>query len=333
MKASGAVRDRPVSPTCDRPFNGNRLPQHGVKTPSSAASSRGQQARQDEQLTQEIQSKRAARFSRPTLQSDVQRIVELYRRAGRTTCASCPRSSTSRTIASTSCSRSTRAQDQRQGDRVRRQFGAYSGYRLRDVIKTGQSSILSFLKTTILRSRPNRVGSRAAAPLLSQERLCGCAYRFGRRRVRSRRQRLRPDFTIDEGDRLQFRRHRHPVWRARTSIPHCCAANCASPPRHLHAELLEKAVEEMTIEMSKRGYALRPCARAATVISRRATSTSCSSVEEGARAYIERIQCARQHAYPRLRDPAQFDIAEGDATTRFWSTARSAAEESRILRM
>ena len=37
----------------------------------------------DEQLTAEIQSKPRGTLSRPTVQADVQRIVEIYRRSGR----------------------------------------------------------------------------------------------------------------------------------------------------------------------------------------------------------------------------------------------------------
>ncbi len=58
----------------------------------------------DEQLSAEIQSKPRGTLSRPMVQSDAQRIAEIY-----LTSASIPKSSSSRTTASTSFSRSPRA--------------------------------------------------------------------------------------------------------------------------------------------------------------------------------------------------------------------------------
>ena len=55
----------------------------------------------DEQLTGEIQSKPRGTLSRPMVQSDAQRIAEIYRHAGRYDVhGRCLKSSSSRTIAS-----------------------------------------------------------------------------------------------------------------------------------------------------------------------------------------------------------------------------------------
>ena len=83
-----------------------------------------------------------------------------------------------------------------------------------------------------------------------------------------------------------------------------------------NAELVEKSVEEMTIEMSRRGYAF------ATVRPRGDRNFEARQVsivfvvEEGARAYIERINLrgntrTRDHVIRR-----EFDISEGDAYNR-----------------
>jgi outer membrane protein insertion porin family len=63
----------------------------------------------DEQLSAEIQSKPRGTLSRPMVQSDAQRIAEIYRRPAVMTSASTPKSSSSRTTASISFSRSPRA--------------------------------------------------------------------------------------------------------------------------------------------------------------------------------------------------------------------------------
>src|SRR5437660_5653252 len=76
--ATGLFADvRPV-------FNGNRLLITVVENSViSRIQFEGNKRVKDEQLTQEIQSKPCGALSRPTVQSDVQRIVEVYRRAGR----------------------------------------------------------------------------------------------------------------------------------------------------------------------------------------------------------------------------------------------------------
>ena len=91
----------------------------------------------------------------------------------------------------------------------------------------------------------------------------------------------------------------------------------ASPGDVYNAEAVEKTVEDMT-DRSRASAATRSrrCARAATAISRRGRSISSSSVEEGARAYIERINI---RGNTRTRDYVirrEFDIAEGDAYNR-----------------
>src|SRR5882757_1976183 len=76
--ATGLFQDvRPV-------FNGNRLLITVVENSViSRIQFEGNKRVKDEQITHEIQSKPRGALSRPTVQSDVQRIVEIYRRAGR----------------------------------------------------------------------------------------------------------------------------------------------------------------------------------------------------------------------------------------------------------
>ena len=89
-----------------------------------------------------------------------------------------------------------------------------------------------------------------------------------------------------------------------------------SPGGTYNAEMVEKSVEEMTIEMSKRGYAfaqVRP--RGDRNFETRQVSVV-FVVEEGSRAYIERINL---RGNTRTRDYVirrEFDIAEGDAYNR-----------------
>jgi outer membrane protein insertion porin family len=268
----------------------------------------------DEQLLQEIQSKPRGPLSRSTVQSDVQRIVEVYRRAGRYDVRVEPKiidRSNNRVdlvFEIAEGSKTTVKEIDFAGNR------AYSGYRLRDLIKTGQSSILSFLKNNDLYD-PDRIES-------DRELLRRFYLKNGYADVRivSAVAEFNPvrkgfvlTFTIDEGGRYNFgaidiessvRDVDSSVLRSKLRF---------SPGNTYNAEMLEKAVEEMTIEMSKRGYAfarVRP--RGDRNVEAR-TISIVFVVEEGARAYIDRINVrgntrTRDHVIRR-----EFDIGEGDA--------------------
>jgi outer membrane protein insertion porin family len=97
----------------------------------------------DEQLKTEIQSKERGTFSRPLVQSDVQRIVELYRRTGRYEISVEPK------VIELPNSRVDLvfeiAEGGKTGIKTIEFVGnkAYSGYRLKEVIKTTETGIRS----------------------------------------------------------------------------------------------------------------------------------------------------------------------------------------------
>src|SRR4051812_15012503 len=99
----------------------------------------------DEQLTAEIQSKPRGTFSRPMVQSDVQRIVEIYRHSGRYDVSVTPE------IVEQPNNRVdlifTVSEGGKTGVKSIEFVGnhAFSSYRLKDVIKTHESNFLSFL--------------------------------------------------------------------------------------------------------------------------------------------------------------------------------------------
>jgi len=101
----------------------------------------------DEQLKLEIQSKERGTFSRPIVQSDVQRIVELYRRTGRYEVGVVPK------IIELPNSRVDLVFEITEGGKTGIKSiefignKAYSGYRLKEVIKTTETGILAFLQT------------------------------------------------------------------------------------------------------------------------------------------------------------------------------------------
>ena len=99
----------------------------------------------DEQLSAEIQSKPRGTLSRPMVQSDAQRIAEIYRRSGRYDVRVNPE------IIEQPNNRVdlifTITEGPKTGVKSIEFIGnnAYSSYRLKDVIKTHESNLLSFL--------------------------------------------------------------------------------------------------------------------------------------------------------------------------------------------
>src|SRR5579862_2562021 len=102
----------------------------------------------EEQLKTEIQSKERGTLSRATVQSDVQRIVEVYRRGGRFDVRVDPQ------IIELPNSRVDLIFAIKEGEKTDVKSilfvgnHAYSSYRLKDEIKTSESNLLAFLQTT-----------------------------------------------------------------------------------------------------------------------------------------------------------------------------------------
>jgi outer membrane protein insertion porin family len=271
----------------------------------------------DEQLLQEIQSKPRGALSRPLVQSDVQRIVEIYRRNGRydirvePKIIDRPNNRVDLVFEITEGSKTTVKEVAFVGNR------AYSTWRLRDVIKTGQSNLLSFLKNNDLYD-PDRVESDR--DLLRRFYL---KQGYADVRIVSAVAEFDPSrngfvltFTIEEGDRYIF----GPIdiqSTVRDVDPGALRSKLRiSPGGTYNAEAVEKSVEEMTIEMSKRGYAFAQVRPRGDRNFETRTISIVFVVEEGARAYIERINL---RGNTRTRDYVirrEFDIAEGDAYNR-----------------
>jgi outer membrane protein insertion porin family len=271
----------------------------------------------DEQLTQEIQSKPRGALSRATVQSDVQRIVDIYRRAGRYDVTVTPK------IIDRPNNRIDLVFEINEGGKTTVKEivfvgnRAFSNWRLKDVIRTAQSNILSFLKTNNLYD-PDRVES-------DRDLLRRWYLKNGYADVQivsavaeydPSRQGFILTFTIEEGERYTFGavdiqsnvRDVDPgALRSKLRI---------SPGGTYNAEDVEKSIEEMTIEMSKRGYAFAQVRPRGDRNYETHRISIVFVVEEGARAYIERINV---RGNTRTRDYVirrEFDIAEGDAYNR-----------------
>jgi outer membrane protein insertion porin family len=107
----------------------------------------GNKKAKDEQLSSEVQSKPRGTFSRALVQSDVQRILEVYQRSGRYDVRVVPK------IIELPNGRVDLIFEINEGDKtgvakiVFSGNKAFSDQRLKDVIKTGETNWLSFLKS------------------------------------------------------------------------------------------------------------------------------------------------------------------------------------------
>lgn len=271
----------------------------------------------DDQLKTEIQSKPRGTFSRPMVQSDVQRIVEIYRRSGRYDVRVTPE------FIEQPNNRVDLIFSIVEGDKTgvaSIEFignQAFSSYRLKDVIKTHESNFLSFLGGGDVYD-PDRV--EADRDLLRRFYLKNgyadvqiiaalTEYDPGRHG-------FLVTFKIEEGQQ-----YRVGSVAIESSIP-TFDGNSLRSFSHVHvgslynAEALEKSVEEMQVEASRRGYAFAVVRPRGDRNFDAHTVSIVFAIDEGPRTYIERINI---RGNTRTRDYVirrEFDLSEGDAYNR-----------------
>ncbi len=277
----------------------------------------GNKKAKDEQLQAETQSKPRGTLSRPTVQADVQRIIEIYHRSGRFDVSVNPK------IIELPNNRVDLVFEIKEGDKTGIKeivfvgAKAFSHGRLKDVIKTSSSNLLSFLQTTDIYDA-DRV--EADRDLLRRFYL-----KHGYADVRiisavgeydAAKKGFIVTFTIDEGS--QYRVGTVDVVSNVRAIDPAILRNQVklSPGNVYNADLVEKSVESMTIQAARQGYAFANVRPRGDRNFETKTINLVFVVEEGARAYIERINI---RGNTRTRDYVirrEFDLGEGDAYNR-----------------
>jgi outer membrane protein insertion porin family len=271
----------------------------------------------DEQLSGEIQSKPRGTLSRPMVQSDAQRIAEIYRRSGRYDVRVNPE------IIEQPNNRVdlvfTITEGSKTGVKSVEFIGnsAYSAYRLKDIIKTHESNLLSFLGGGDVYD-PDRV--EADRDLIRRFYL---KHGFADVQVVAALTEYDPErkgflvtFKIEEGQQ-----YRVATVNFASSIGTLDGNSLSSFSRVYvgslyNAEALEKSVEEMQIEASRRGYAFAIVRPRGDRNFEAHTVSITFAIDEGPRTYIERINV---RGNTRTRDYVirrEFDISEGDAYNR-----------------
>jgi outer membrane protein insertion porin family len=271
----------------------------------------------DDQLSAEIQSKPRGTFSRPMVQADSERIAEIYRHNGRydvhvnPQIIEQPNNRVDLVFEITEGSKTGVNQIEFIGN------SAYSSYRLKDVIKTHESNILSFLGGNDVYD-PDRVESDR--DLIRRYYL---KHGFADVQVVAALTEYDPDkkgflvtFKIEEGQQYRVASVNFASTIASLDGNSLASFSQVYVGSLYNAEALEKSVENMQIEASRRGYAFAVVKPRGDRNFDAHTVTITFAIDEGPRVYIERINI---HGNTRTRDYVirrEFDISEGDAYNR-----------------
>ena len=271
----------------------------------------------DEQLQAEVQSKARGTLSRATVQSDTARITEIYRRNGRfdvkvePKIIEQPNNRVDLVFEITEGAKTTVKSIDFIGNQ------AFSSYRLRDQIKTRETNFLSFLASNDVYD-PDRI--EADRDILRRFYLkngyADVQIIAALTEYDPARSGFIVTFKIEEGQQYRV---------ASVDFQSSIATLDGNSFRPLsrvgvgsvyNAEAVEKSVEEMSIEASRRGYAFATVKPRGDRNFEAHTVSIVFAIDEGPRAYIERINV---RGNTRTRDYVirrEFDISEGDAYNR-----------------
>ena len=271
----------------------------------------------DEQLQQEIQSKARGTLSKAMVQADVQRIIEVYHRNGRFDVQVVPK------IIERPNNRVDLIFEIREGEKtgVRSIIfvgnHAYSDYRLKEVVKTTTSNFLSFLQTTDVYD-PDRI--EADRDLIRRFYL---SHGYADVQVVSAVGEYDPaikgftiTFTIEEGPLYRFG-NVEVQSNIRAVDPGALRSVLRMRTGDIYnGDAVEKTVEDVTVEITKHGYPFASVRPRGDRDPQAHTVSVVFVVDEGIRAYIERINI---RGNTRTRDYVirrEFDISEGDPYNR-----------------
>jgi outer membrane protein insertion porin family len=307
LYGTGLFQDVKINPS------GGRLVVTVIENPVvNRVAFEGNKKAKDEQLSGEIQSKARGTFSRATVQADVSRIVEVYQRSGRYDVrVELPNNRVDLVFEINEGQKTGVARINFVGNRH------YSEYRLKDVIKTGTTNWLSFLKTNDIYDADRMEVDR---DLLRRFYLKNG---YADVRIVAATAEYDPGqkgfiitFQIEEGEQYKF--GVVDIQSSVNSVPPDTLRGLlrVSPGNVYNADMVEKSVEDITIAVAKRGYpfaAVRP--RGDRDFERKLVNVV-FTLEEGPHTYIERLNI---RGNTKTRDYVirrEFDIVEGDAYNR-----------------
>jgi outer membrane protein insertion porin family len=313
LYATGLFRDIRISQS------GSRLVVTVIENPViNRVAFEGNKKLKDDQVSIEVQSKPRGTLSLPTVQADVQRIVEIYHRNGRFDVRVEPK------IIELPNNRVDLVYEINEGEKtgIKKIIFVgnknYGDQRLKDEIKTRSTMpLFGFLQSTDIYD-PDRI--EADRDLIRRFYL---KHGYADVRVVSAVSVYDPavkgfivTFTIEEGARYKFGRVEIHSNVAAVNPRPLYSRLRASAGSVYNAEAVEKSVENLSIEVARRGYAFAVVRPQGDRDIATATINVAFMIEEGPRVYIERINV---RGNTRTRDfviRREFDIGEGDAYNR-----------------
>ncbi|WP_150524868.1 outer membrane protein assembly factor BamA [Roseibium sediminis] len=271
----------------------------------------------DKSLEGAIRSQPRTMLTRARVESDVQNILEGYRRSGRYDATVEPK------IIDRGNNRVDLVFEISEGDKTgveRISFignSAFSDGRLRDVIRTRESGFLSWLRSTdtydpdrlaadqeLLRQYYNRKGYadfRIISATADLDREQNIFY---------------VTFTVEEGERYEFG-----DVEIVSSVSDIDANDLYSVVRtksgkRFDSLRVEQSIEDLTLKVSEKGYAFAQVRPRALRNYENNTVSLIYYIEEGPRAYVERINVIGNDRTREYVIRREFDMAEGDAFNR-----------------
>jgi outer membrane protein insertion porin family len=265
-------------------------------------------------LEQEVQTKARGAYSPEVVQADVQRILDVYRRTGRGLAQVTPR------VVDLPNGRIDVVfainEGEKTGVKEINFVGnhAFSASRLRGVMTTTESNFLSFLKSTDVYD-PDRLA--ADQELIRRYYLKNGYADFRLISTDAQFDANRGGYiitiTLEEGDQYKIGSVNIESRIPDIDVEVLRRQLATSSGSTYNADLVERSLQNVTTEVSRRGYAF---AQVRPVGARDAATRTVNLgyvIEEGPRVYIERIQI---RGNSRTRDYVirrEFDVGEGDA--------------------
>lgn len=277
----------------------------------------GNRGLSDESLQGVVQSKPRSVLTRARVQSDVERILETYRRRGNYEASVTPQ------MIDLQQNRVDLVFEVDEGGKTqvaRITFignKSFSDGRLRDIIKTRQSGFLGWLRTTDTYD-PDRFAA-------DQELIRRFYYNHGYADFRivssvadfdRERNTFFITYTLDEGPQYKFGEIEVDTTLSDLDPDQLRGSVDTRTGRTYSSELVEKSIENLTIEASKRGYAFAQVRPRGNRDFDNHTISIDYQIDEGPRAYIERINIIGNTSTRDYVIRREFDIVEGDAYNR-----------------
>jgi outer membrane protein insertion porin family len=265
-------------------------------------------------LAQEVQLKPRALYTRSRVQSDVQRVLDVYRRQGYYA------TQVDAQIIELDHNRIDLVFEIREGPETKVAGinfignGAFSDTELRGVITTTESSFLDFLKPTSIYD-PDRFN-------LDRELLRRYYVKNGYADMRVVSAVADVDregkgffltFTLDEGQRYNFGAVNVESTLPAFNIEAATGRLLTKSGEIYNAEAVDKTVENLTVAVAQQGYAF---GQVRTRVNRDPLSRAISVtyvVEQGPRVYIERINISGNYRTEDYVIRREFRVAEGDS--------------------